>query len=60
MTESKAKLIEMREELLNAVANVQMKLKSLDNPTAKLCTACDSGCTACNSTCSACQSTKTV
>lgn len=60
MGESKEKLVEMREDLLDAIANVQMKLKSMDKPTTKLCTVCDSSCTACKGTCAACQSTKTV
>lgn len=60
MKESKEKLIEMREELLNAVANVQMKLKSIDKPGTKLCAVCESSCTACHGTCTACNGTKTI
>ena len=58
MSESKDKLLEMREDLLNAIANVQMKLKSFEEPSVKLCTVCDTTCAACAGTCAACQGTK--
>jgi len=49
MTEPTQKLIEIREDLLNAIANVQMKLISVNVPTTELCGVCDGSCRVCKS-----------